>query len=138
MRTFGLILLGTLMAISLAACDSDSSGGGSGGGSGVAGTWNGTGNYVHNNVPVTQFTLQLDQNGDAVTGTYAIKRDARGLMPGTVSGTVSGDGITMTMTPHGTATGTVSGNRMTLNWVETGFGGSDFAGPRNASVTLTR
>lgn len=138
MRTFGLILLGTLMAISLAACDSGSSGGDSDGSVGVAGTWNGTGNYVHNNVPVTQFTLQLNQDGDAVTGAYAIKRDARDLMPGTVSGSVSGDRITMTMTPHGTATGTVSGNRMSLNWVETGFGGNDFAGPHNASVTLTR
>ena len=134
MRKLGLVLLGSLMAISLVACDSGSDDGRID----VAGTWNGTGNYVYNNVPITQFTLQLDQNDNVVSGTYAIKRAVRDLMPGTVSGSVSGDSITMTMTPHGSATGTISGNSMTLNWIETGFGGNNNPGPHNASVHLTR
>jgi len=137
MRKTGMILLGILLAGSLAACDSDD-GDSSGPAAGVAGTWNGTGNYVFNSVPITQFTLNLAQTGNAVSGTYAIKRDARDLMTGTVSGSVGGGQISLTMTPHGSADGSVGGDTMTLDWVESGFGGAAFTGPRNASVTLTR
>ena len=140
MRKTAVIFFSLVMAVSLAGCESDSSssGGGGGGGSGVSGTWNGTGNYEYNSVPVTQFTLNLSQNGNAVSGSYAIKRDARDLMQGSVSGSFSGNSINMTMSPHGHASGGVSGNSMSLTWHESGFGGGDFTGSRNASVNLTR
>ena len=140
MSRFTTIVMSALMAAALAACNDDggSGGGGGGDGNGVRGTWNGTGNYVHNNVPISQFTLNLGQSGDEVSGTYAIKRDARDLMTGRVSGSVSGDQISLTMNPHGSAEGTYSGDSMSLEWVESGFGGADWTGPRNAFVSLTR
>jgi hypothetical protein len=51
---------------------------------------------------------------------------------------VNGSSITLTMPAHGYANGTFGGNSMTLNWTETGFGGTDFDGPQNATVALTR
>lgn len=54
----GMMLLGSLLAGSLAACDRDD-GDSSRLSAGVAGTWNGTGNYVFNSAPITQFTLNL-------------------------------------------------------------------------------
>lgn len=134
MRKFTTILLSILTAALLAACAEDSGSSGDG----VRGTWNGTGNYVHNNVPITRFTLNLGQDGDSVSGTYAIKRDVRELMTGTVSGSVSGNQVSLTMNPHGYAEGTFSGDRMNLEWIESGFGGAAWTGPRNGFVILTR
>jgi len=105
---------------------------------GVSGTWNGTGNYYHNNVPVTQFTLNLSQTGNAISGNYAIKRDARSLMSGSINGIVSGNDISLTMNPHGHASGTVSGNTMSLIWTEPGFGGGSWTGNKQATVQISR
>ena len=113
-------------------CD-DGGGGGGGGTADVRGTWNGTGVYEQG-TRITSFTLNLDQTGNAVTGTYDIQREGR-HMAGTVSGSVSGGDIDMDLIPHGNAAGNVSGNVMNLNFFEPGFGG----GPgRNAEVSLTR
>jgi hypothetical protein len=134
------IVLSLLMSMAIVGCDDDDdddSGSGASGGS-VAGSWSGSGNYVHNSVPITAFNLNLNQDGNSISGSYSIKRDARDTMSGSVSGSVNGGSIDLTMSPHGHADGTVSGNSMTLDWFESGFGGSDFDGPRNGTVTLSR
>jgi len=104
----------------------------------VAGTWNGTGSYRHNGVAIRKFKLSLNQDGNHVSGSYSIKRDARYEMNGSVSGSSSGGKVDLTMSPHGHAHGSFSGNSMTLDWTESGFGGSDFSGRRDASVSLSR
>lgn len=129
---FAIAVIGTI------GCSDSGNGNSNGGIADVRGTWNGTGNYVHNNVPVTQFTLNLDQTGNAISGNYAIKRDARGLMTGSITGSVSGSDISLTMNPHGMADGTVSGDSMSLTWTEPGFGGGDWTGNKTASVHITR
>jgi hypothetical protein len=138
MRT---IIAYALWALSLifvvSGCDSGG-GGGSKEPAGVAGEWNGTGNYVHNNVPITKFNLSLTQNSNAVKGTYSILRNARPEMNGSVNGQVDGDKISLTMNPHGFADGTVSGDSMNLDWTESGFGGAAWTNARNASVRLSR
>lgn len=103
----------------------------------VTGTWNGTGRYRHG-VAITKFHLELSQNGNAVSGSYSIKRDVRGEMNGALSGSVTGNSIDLTMHSHGYAKGSFSGNSMTLTWTESGFGGPDFTGPRDGTVNLTR
>jgi hypothetical protein len=138
MKRMMSLLLGLVVAFSLGACDSDDDDGGGGSGGSAAGTWTGTGNYVFNSVPITAFTMNLTQSGNAISGTYSITRDARPTMTGSLSGTVNGSSITLTMPAHGYANGTFGGNSMTLNWTETGFGGTDFAGPQNATVALSR
>ncbi len=139
MKRMMSLLLGLVVACSLSACDSggDDNGGGGGGGS-AAGTWTGTGNYVHNNVPINEFTLNITQNGNAVSGTYRITREARPTMSGALSGTVNGGSINLVMGPHGVADGSFGGDSMTLHWTETGFGGADFTGPRDGNVSLSR
>ena len=139
------VLLASILAL-FTGCGGDSGGdnsggdnsGGGGDNAGVAGTWNGTGNYEHNNVPIRQFNLNLSQNGNAVSGSYTITRDARPTMTGSISGSVSGNRISMTMNPHGMAEGSVSGNSMSLDWIESGFGGADFTGSRAGKVQISR
>lgn len=134
-RTTGL-WLGLLVACSMTACDSG--GDSNGGGGSAAGTWTGTGNYVFNSVPIREFTLNLTQTGNTLSGTYSITRDARGNMSGSLTGTVNGGNIDLSMPAHGFAAGTFGGGSMTLDWTETGFGGGAFTGPRNATVGLSR
>ncbi len=105
---------------------------------GVSGSWSGTGNYEHNNVPITAFNLNLSQDGNNVSGSYSIKRDARDTMSGSVSGSVSGGNIDMTMGSHGFADGSFSGDTMNLNWFESGFGGPGWTGSRDGNVSLSR
>ena len=135
-----MTVLGLLMAVAIVGCDDDDDDGGGGGGSSgsVSGAWHGTGNYKHNNVPITDFTMNLTQSGNSVSGSYSIKRDARPTMSGSVSGSVNGNKVDLTMGPHGHAEGAVSGNSMGLYWYESGFGGSEFTGPRDGTVNLTR
>ncbi len=59
-------------------------------------------------------------------------------MTGRVTGSVSGDRVDLTMTPHGRADGKIKDDRMELEWFESGFGGADWTGPRNGFVTLNR
>ncbi len=138
-KMLGLVL-GLLVACSMTACDSggDDDGDGGGGGGSAAGTWTGTGNYVFLGVPIREFTLNIAQTGNAVSGTYSITRDGRGTMAGALSGTVSGGSITLLMPGHGSANGTFGGDSMTLDWTENGFNGEDFDGPQNAAVGLSR
>ncbi|MBN1269957.1 MAG: hypothetical protein JXB04_10230 [Kiritimatiellae bacterium] len=140
MKKAWLVLLSLAVAMVMVGCDDDDDDDDGGGGvpGSVAGAWSGTGNYVHNNVPITSFNLNLAQDGDNVSGSYSIKRDARDTMNGSVSGTASGGNIDLTMNPHGQADGTCSGNSMTLDWYESGFGGADWTGPRNGTVNLSR
>lgn len=104
----------------------------------VTGVWDGTGSYRHNGVAITKFHLDLVQNGNAVSGSYSIKRAVRGEMNGALSGSVSGNRIDLKMHSHGYADGTWSGNSMTLHWTESGFGGPDWEGSRDGTVNLTR
>ncbi len=137
MKRLMSLLLGLVVALSLGACDDDDDGGGGGGGS-ATGTWTGTGTYVYLSVPIRNFTLNITQTGNAISGTYSITRDGRGTMSGALSGTVSGGSISLLMPGHGSADGTFGGNTMTLNWTENGFNGEDFDGPQNAAVSLSR
>lgn len=124
--------------IGMIGCSDSGSSSGNSGIADVRGTWNGTGNYVHNNVPVTKFNVNLGQTGNAVSGNYVIDREPSSHMSGSISGSVSGSDISLTMHPHGYASGTVSGNSMSLTWTEPGFGGASWPGNKTANVLITR
>lgn len=136
MRRKLTVLFFAIAVIGVSGCN-DSEGGNSGIAD-VRGTWNGTGNYVYHNVPINKFNLNLSQNGNAIAGNYVIDREPASHMTGSISGSVSGNDITLTMNPHGHASGTVSGNTMTLTWTEVGFGGRDWPGNKTASVQISR
>lgn len=123
----GGILLAGLLAVMGIGCEDD------GGGSGVSGTWTGSGHYTHAKQLPVEITLVLTQNGNAVSGSYDITRPNRHMV-GSVSGTITGNTLDLTMTPHGLADGTVSGDTMTLDWWEEGLGEEG----THAIVTLTR
>ena len=118
MKTRSMLAMMVAMAGWAVGCGS----GDGGDGDGVAGTWSGSGRY-DNGVSIDSFILELTQNGNAIGGTYSITRPVRGTMPGTVTGSISGNELDLTMTPHGWAEGTVDGNVMNLYWYESGLGG---------------
>lgn len=133
MKILRWLLMGLLAMGLCAGCeDDDGDGGGGGLGGSVAGSWSGGGAYDQGTI-ISQFNLDLTQDGNAVSGSYSIERTGRS-MSGSISGTVSGNSIDMDFIPHGNASGTVSGNSMSLNWWEDGFGGEGGGG----SVTLSR
>lgn len=138
MKRWMTAILGLGLAFAMTGCDDDDDNGGGGGGGSAAGTWVGSGAYVHNSVPIRNFTLNINQNGNAISGTYSITRDARPTMSGSLSGSVNGGSIDLVMGGHGFANGTFGGNSMTLSWTESGFGGAAFTGPRNGTVALSR
>jgi hypothetical protein len=134
MQKLGVVLACVLTMLWAGCEDSNKNDDGGNDASGVAGRWVGSGSY-DNGVLITDFTLNLTQNGNSVGGSYDIQRNGR-HMAGSISGTTSGNQIDMTFTPHGNASGTISGNTMSLNWWESGFGG-DVEGA-NGTVTLTK
>lgn len=99
----------------------------------VGGTWTGSGAYDQGTV-ISQFELRLNQDGNAVSGSYTVTRTGRNTMTGAVNGSVSGSSVNLTLSPHGMAEGRVDGNTMRLYWYESGFGGVGGGG----NVTLTR
>ncbi len=129
-KMFVGLALGIMSVVFFAGCESDDD---SNDPAGVAAVWSGSGNYDQGTA-IQTFVLNLTQNGNAVGGTYSVKRTGRGQMNGSVNGTIAGNNINMTLSPHGTANGTVSGNAMSLYWYESGFGGSGGGG----NVNLTR
>ena len=144
MKYLRAMIVGLFAVLLMTACESYFSGRDKGDdddndtSSKVTGTWNGTGSYRHNGVAIRKFELVLNQDGNHVSGSYSIKRDARYEMNGSISGSSSGGSVNLTMSPHGHAHGSFSGNSMTLDWTESGFGGSNFSGRRDASVRLSR
>ena len=118
MKTRSMLAMMVAMMALWTGCGGDDGGDASG----VAGTWSGSGRYDIG-VTIDSFILDLTQNGNAIGGTYSITRPVRGTMPGTVTGSISGNELTLTMTPHGWAEGTVDGNVMNLYWYESGLGG---------------
>jgi len=123
--------MGLAIMVLMSGCD-DSSSDSSGSTAGVAGHWSGSGNYDQGTA-IQTFILDLAQNGNAVSGSYSVKRTGRSQMNGSVNGSVSGSSINMTLSPHGTANGSVNGNTMSLYWYESGFGGSGGGGNVNLS-----
>ncbi len=118
----GTVTFCVVVSCVLAGCDGGGDDDGESG-AGVAGHWTGTGQYHTDDEgePISmQFTMTLDltQTGNAVQGSYLVSRQVRGDMPGAVSGTLNGDGIDMTLTPHGRAWGTVGDRTMDLTWFE--------------------
>lgn len=130
MKRIGIVLA-CLLAVFVIGCEDNNGGGGS---SGVTGTWKGTGGYDPG-TSIDDFTLVLTQDGNAVSGSYDITRPNRHMV-GSVSGTIEGNALDMTLNPNGLADGTVDGNVMTLHWWESGYAGE--AAGRDGHVTLTR
>jgi len=125
------IALLSLSLFGLTACDFGSSSSGSP--ANAAGKWQGGGAYDQGTL-ISNFQLDLSQDGKSVSGSYVVTRTARDTMTGSVSGSVSGKKISITMTPHGYADGSIDGNSMALYWYESGFGGTGGGG----NVNLTR
>ena len=126
------VALAAAVSLFTVACNDDGGGGGSGVPSSIAGQWSGSGNYDQGTA-IQTFILILTQNGNALSGSYSVKRTGRGQMNGSVNGSISGNAVNVTMSPHGRADGTVNGNAMTLYWYESGFGGSGGGGTVNLS-----
>ena len=131
--TTARLMLALLMGVCLAlvGCESDDDGGdvSSQGDSSVnvTGTWDV--NVQNADGSTRSLTLTLTQAGTAVSGT-AVNNVQGGS--GTVTGSVSGNAVTLTLSGEGTygLVGTVSGNTMT----GTGGQGSD----RSSTFTATR
>ena len=83
MKRFRMMMIGLFSVLLMTACESYFSGRNNGDdddndtSSKVTGTWDGTGSYRHNGVPIRKFKLSLTQDGNHVSGSYSIKRDAR-------------------------------------------------------------
>lgn len=134
MREWIKYALVVLMLGCLVACDDDDGGGGGGDGDAatVTGTWSGT--FSGSGSP---FTLSISQSGDAVTGNYS-----EGGINGTVSGSVSGNSIQMTITLESGSVGLFSGNlnedRTSMNGtfsiISGGGGGGSWSATKSGSL----
>jgi len=91
---------------SFISCGGGGGGGSSSGGSGsdVSGTWSGS--YNSSRFGAQTMTLNLQQNGGSVTGTYSSSTGALGTVSGSVSGNTAT--VTITVTTPG-CSGTFSG-----------------------------
>jgi len=88
----------------------------------ISGSWSGSGKYDYG-VEISKFVLNLNHNGSSLSGTYSVKRGARGLMEGAVQGLVdtTKQSVEFNCSPHGKAYGNYNSTVMRLRWYESGF-----------------
>jgi len=129
-----MVMIFTVFILGCSGGGSSSGGGGTDSTANVSGTWKGTGNSPQTGSAPT--TLILNQSGNNVSGTWD------GVA---VTGTVSGNQLTLTFTPFtqngvsftGGGTATVTGNSMSGTFSLTGTSGGRSA-TVNATFTATR
>lgn len=115
MKKFYQIIAMTILALTVSACSSSSSSSSTGAGFIVSGSYNGTLNSTNSNNRSfsTKLSVNLNQAQDSseadgntlsnqITGTFAFAGGDRCWNGGTISGTINGSNINLTLTPSST------------------------------------
>lgn len=112
MKTIYQLFFTALLALTVSACSSSSSSSSTGAGFIVSGSYNGTLNSTNtdNRSFSTRLTINLNQSQDSsadgntlsdqITGTFAFAGGDQCWNGGTISGTVNGSNINLTLTPN--------------------------------------